>query len=216
VLVGGLVLELVNAAIWYKGLETFAGMAAVLLIVGGVWGEVFFGQRARIAGDKQLAQYEMRAAEARAAAARAVLELEQLKRPRAFNVERFKEILDDSRALRGKVEILYVRECSDCAFLAAFMRGAFTAAKWPVVRYDALPEPTGDKAHLPAAMAVKAMPYGVTVVSKNTGFLHWENSLSGDVHFAICHAMGTLSGVTGQTDQELPEDLIRVVIAPRP
>jgi hypothetical protein len=55
ILVAGLVLELINAAIWYKGPETLAEMAAVLLIVGGVWGEVFFGQRARIAGDKQLA-----------------------------------------------------------------------------------------------------------------------------------------------------------------
>jgi hypothetical protein len=48
VLIAGLVLELVNAAIWFHGWETIAGITAVLLIVGGVWGEVFFGHKARI------------------------------------------------------------------------------------------------------------------------------------------------------------------------
>jgi hypothetical protein len=41
VLVAGLAFELINAVIWYKGLETLVEMAAVLLIVGGVWGEIF-------------------------------------------------------------------------------------------------------------------------------------------------------------------------------
>src|SRR5216683_2290973 len=54
-LIAGLILELVNAIIWYRGSETLAEMAAVLLIVGGVWGEVFFANRARLAGDKLLA-----------------------------------------------------------------------------------------------------------------------------------------------------------------
>jgi hypothetical protein len=64
VLIGGLVLELINALIWYRGAETVAGIIAVLLIVGGVWGEIFFAHRARTAGDRQLAQYESRTAEA--------------------------------------------------------------------------------------------------------------------------------------------------------
>ena len=67
VLIAGLVLELVNAAVWYHGVETLAGIASVALIVGGVWGEVFFANKARLAGDKQLAQYEARTAEAQLA-----------------------------------------------------------------------------------------------------------------------------------------------------
>src|SRR5258708_7089167 len=55
VLIAGLVLELVNAIIWYKGLETIAEISAVLLIVIGVWGEIFFANKARVAGDRQLA-----------------------------------------------------------------------------------------------------------------------------------------------------------------
>src|SRR5260370_17440919 len=34
------------------------------MIGGGVWGEIFFGPRARVAGDRQLAKYESNAAEA--------------------------------------------------------------------------------------------------------------------------------------------------------
>jgi hypothetical protein len=81
-LIAGLILELVNAIIWYRGSETLAEMAAVLLIVGGVWGEVFFANRARLAGDKQLAEYQARAAEANQKAQEDALELARFRRPR--------------------------------------------------------------------------------------------------------------------------------------
>lgn len=84
VLVAGLVLELVNAVIWYKGSETVAEMAAVLLIVGGVWGEIFFSHKARIAGDKQLAEYEARTAEANARVAEANLKIAELSKEAAY------------------------------------------------------------------------------------------------------------------------------------
>jgi len=82
VLVAGLVLEIVNSVIWYRGPETIAEIIAVLLIVGGVWGEIFFGHKARLAGDKQLAQYEARTAEANEKAAAAQLELVKFRAPR--------------------------------------------------------------------------------------------------------------------------------------
>jgi hypothetical protein len=108
VLVAGLVLELVNATIWYKGPETLAEMAAVLLIVGGVWGEIFFGHKARIAGDKQLAQYEARAAEANQKASEAearaseanqkaqeaILELAQFREPRILTGQQMVRIAE--------------------------------------------------------------------------------------------------------------------------
>lgn len=78
VLIAGLVLELIHAIVWFHGIETVATMVAVLLIVAGVWGEVFFGNKARVAGDKQLAEYEARAAEARARATEAELTLAKL------------------------------------------------------------------------------------------------------------------------------------------
>jgi len=75
VLIAGLVLELINSIVWFHGPETIAGMVAVVLIVGGVWGELFFSHRARVAGDKQLAQYDARDAEANQKAKEAALEL---------------------------------------------------------------------------------------------------------------------------------------------
>ena len=69
VLIAGLVLELVAAVFWFKGIETVIGMVAVAMIVGGVWGEVYFGKKATDAGDKQLAKYKARAAEAELALA---------------------------------------------------------------------------------------------------------------------------------------------------
>jgi hypothetical protein len=82
VLIAGLILEVINAVIWFHGAETIAGIVAVLLIVGGVWGEVHFAHKARLAGDKQLAQYEARTAEANQKAAEAAVELAKFRAPR--------------------------------------------------------------------------------------------------------------------------------------
>jgi hypothetical protein len=100
VLVAGLVLELVNAVVWYEGPKTLAEMAAVLLIVGGVWGEVFFGHKARIAGDTQLAQYEARTAEATARAEEARLELARLTTPRVISDEQRRDYRGDNAIRR--------------------------------------------------------------------------------------------------------------------
>jgi hypothetical protein len=102
VLVAGLVLELVNAVIWFKGPETIAEMVAVLLIVGGVWGEVFFGHKARIAGDKQLSKYEAQTAEANARALEAQAELARLKTPRMLSPEQRARISEKLRQFAGQ------------------------------------------------------------------------------------------------------------------
>src|SRR4051794_7849037 len=77
-LIAGLLVELINAVVWFEGAKTLAEIAAVLLIVAGVWGEVFFANKARQAGDKQLAQYEARSAEADQKAKEAEFALAQL------------------------------------------------------------------------------------------------------------------------------------------
>jgi hypothetical protein len=94
VLIAGLVLEIVTSIIWYRGAETIAGIVAVFLIVGGVWGEVFFNDRARKAGDQQLAQYEARTAEANQKAQEAALELAKFRAPRLLSREQMDRISD--------------------------------------------------------------------------------------------------------------------------
>jgi hypothetical protein len=130
VLIAGLIFEMVNAIIWFRGIETIAEMFAVLLIVGGVWGEVFFGHRARIAGDKQLAQFESRTAEANERAANADLaraKLESRLQPRSINREQW----DLIHGLRGKFESINIAYETDAEtqWFASQLQGAFISAK---------------------------------------------------------------------------------------
>ena len=76
-------------------------MVAVLLIVGGVWGEIFFGGKARVAGDKQLAQYEARTAEANQKAQEAALELARYRQPRIFTQEQLYRIAEKLKPYAG-------------------------------------------------------------------------------------------------------------------
>jgi hypothetical protein len=108
VLVVGLAAELVNAAIWFEGAKTVAEMFAVSLIVLGVAGEVWFGNRARVAGDKQMTQYRARVAEANARAEEAnqkaqeaALELARLKTPRTISPEQRAQIVEAIRPFAG-------------------------------------------------------------------------------------------------------------------
>jgi hypothetical protein len=102
VLIAGLILELINAIIWYRGPEAIAEMVAVLLIVGGVWGELVFANKARIAGDKQLVQYEACAAEANSKALEAQVELEKLKAPRLLSEDQRARITEKMRQFAGQ------------------------------------------------------------------------------------------------------------------
>lgn len=49
VLLAGLFLEAVSGIIWFHGIETLASVTGVALVAGGVWGEIFFENRARLA-----------------------------------------------------------------------------------------------------------------------------------------------------------------------
>jgi hypothetical protein len=128
VLIAGLILELANAIIWYRGPETLAEMAAVLLIVSGVWGEVFFANRARIAGDKQLAEYQTRTAEAQ-------LEAEKLKAQFAWRflpLEKMAELANKLRVTPASVQISYLQSDPECQYFAKQWWAIFRMAKWPV------------------------------------------------------------------------------------
>lgn len=92
VLLAGLALEIVNAAVWFEGPKTIAEIIAVLLIGLGVAGEVWFANRARLAGDKQLALYRARVAEANLKAQEAVLDLAKFRSPRSLSGEQVNHI----------------------------------------------------------------------------------------------------------------------------
>jgi hypothetical protein len=131
VLLLGLVLELVNALIWYRGLETLAEMAAVLLIVGGVWGEIFFAHKARIASDNQLATYEARTAEANQKAQEATLELAKYRAPRVLTQEQMYRIAEKLKGYRG-IQFAGATSGRDPEFLTflQFIENSLMLANW--------------------------------------------------------------------------------------
>jgi hypothetical protein len=49
VLLAGLFLEVVSGIIWFHGVETLASVVGIALVAGGVSGEIFFENRARLA-----------------------------------------------------------------------------------------------------------------------------------------------------------------------
>jgi hypothetical protein len=49
VLLAGLFLEVVSEIIWFHGVQSLASMLCVALVAGGVFGEIFFENKARLA-----------------------------------------------------------------------------------------------------------------------------------------------------------------------
>lgn len=234
VIVGGLCAEIVillTYAAEKTWLETVLLVGCTLVVAIGVFGEDHF---AHVSGevaselqrraDVQIAHANERAAVALKGAVLHQKELDALKNPRKFDLNKFNETMALEPRPGAKAEILYVRDCPDCIFLASMIWAGVKKAEWEIVRYGPLPEPKGDKSHLPAAFSVNAMPHGITVVSKVATFLPAipqfppppKDSPSGVLHFAICQAMGVVfTGITGQIDELMPDDTVRVVIAPR-
>jgi len=220
---------------------TYSGVADAL-IAFGIVGEVLLGTiwnnriqtELRRRSNEQLASASQSAAEANERAATALkgavaheLQLREMSRPRAFDVNKFKENLALEPRPGARAEVLYVRDCPDCWWLATLIWAGLKGAEWEIIKHGPIPEPTADKAHLPTAFSVKGMPHGITIVSKVSTFfpaipvfspaLQGKDSPSGVLHFAIQMATGhVLDGVFAQTDESMPDDTVRVVIAPRP
>ncbi len=213
----GLAVEIVAVFVFKKPFwEGATTILANVLIVAGVWGELYFAKRAKEAADQIVAAAHERAAKAVEAAHFAYQEAKRNAEPRKLDLEKFKEFVE--RSPPAKAEVLYVRECADCLWLAFSIRAMLMSAKWDIVKYEPIEEPTGDKVHLPAAMVAGGTIHGgVTIIGKPP--LDW---VAFDKPFAALHAAlvcGGLNGspaVNGMSDDSLPEELIRIVVAPRP
>jgi hypothetical protein len=154
VLVVGLAIELINAAVWFEGVKTIAEMFAVSLIVLGVAGEVWFGNRARIAGDKQLAEYRVRIAEANLKALETQMELERLKAPRFLSEEQRVRITEKMRQFAGQeFSGAVTMGVSDALTLWRSIAAALRNAGWVIVSPSGLA--VGDP---PASIPTTARP----------------------------------------------------------
>ena len=72
------------------------------LIVIGVWGEIHFGRKARIAGDVLQEKAKAKVAEANARANKAALELARLKAPGALTDRQIQLMVERLKAFSGQ------------------------------------------------------------------------------------------------------------------
>jgi hypothetical protein len=213
VLIAGLVIELLASVVWFKGVETFVGMIAVALIVGGVWGEVFFGNKARLAGDKQLAEYAASAAEAQ-------LELFKLRMPRSIDMEKFNELIADVPP--APVEVLFDANSPDAAWLAGLIWSFLFNAKWPMesgsgaVPLSAPPSNILPWSQMPWTQAAGASPWGVSVLIGGTIEEAFKSkSLSGLFNALAKSIDGQVSSSAPAQGVGMQQGVLRVVVGPK-
>lgn len=157
VLIAGLLLELIASVVWFKGIETVVGMVAVLLIVGGVWGEVFFGKKASDAGDKQLAKYKARAAEAELALA----QLEDRLSPRKLTQEGQNIISKRISPFAGMIgEIGTSPPEIESMRLESAIHGALSGGGWKIQRGQPTHTPVW-----PGGVCIQTTRHGVACVA---------------------------------------------------
>ena len=125
-----------------------AALAAVLVLVSTTVIVKLQKIEARIASE-DFERYRMKSdveiASANSKTAEAVLRLEQLRRevgPRQLDRAKFLEALAGD--VRGKVEVLYMRDDAEAMELAQQIALALQASGWEVVRRDPIPDIRGD------------------------------------------------------------------------
>jgi hypothetical protein len=220
VLIAGLILEFVAAVLWFKGLETVVGMVAVAMIVGGVWGEVYFGKKASDAGDKQLAKYKVRAAELEKATTDAQLELFRLRMPRGIDMEKFNELIADVPP--ASVEVLFDANSPDASYLAGLIWSCLFNARWPMESgYGAAPLSAPPSnilpwSQLPWTQAVGASPWGVSVlIGGDIEEASKSKSRSGLFNALAKSIDGQVSSSFPAQGLALRKGVLRVVVGPK-
>jgi len=215
-IVGGI---LVAAGLWLEG---WKGFGAKLVIVG-VAIEVFVSGWVLLASrklqalqERELEVMRLETAQAKQKQADAELQLERLKehsRQRHIMRAPFLKKLE-GRPKPTAVSIVYPRDDGEAYSLAWEIYGLLVEAKW---RVD-LPVPIKPKGEapfsdLPLIMSASGSLHGVTVVTKVLSLPSDANTPYEILSDALCDAL--ISGVSGNPDKSLPENVLRVVVGPR-
>jgi hypothetical protein len=171
----GLVFEIAIAVYWFEGWRSIVDVMAITLIALGVWAEIYYGNLARLAGDKQLAQYEARTAEANERATQAnvralelQMELERVRNWRTLDGRRFVQALDGKPSWRI-TELLHAQG-TDTASLAGQICSSLLQTDWKCPRPREIREenPAFEGPELDRTLLGTwgAIPQGITVVVK--------------------------------------------------
>lgn len=108
-----------------------------MLIVGGVWGEVFFANKARIAGDKELEKYRMRPAEASHKAAEANLELAKFRSARSISNAQADEIAARLKEFSASYDVAVSTNDSEIMAFLYLLHGMLGKAGWIALPWNA-------------------------------------------------------------------------------
>jgi hypothetical protein len=206
---------------------SFANWTLLACLLGGVVATFFIVQTTDVKEEhwaedrrhstERIVQAEKDIAEANARAAEAKLELEKYKRPRNLDIDSFLKILKPVSP--AKVEVLYVRECSDCSwtaqFIGSFLNTAGWAATWAPI--DEKKAAAGPWRFQPVAVSVKGYPWGITIVAKDITPETLQAPKGASIRALFDALLASYKpSVTMAHDDSLPDDLIRVVVAPKP
>jgi hypothetical protein len=217
---------------WWK---ITVAIAANLLIFGGVWGELWFAERARAADDGRVAEAEkavaesnVRALEAKERTAAAEVQLERLRQqgrqiaaPRIPKLEPFMEEI--AKASPSMAEVLYDSNVSDAFFLATMIRGMLGNAGWEM-RPNKIP---GVTPILPQSLVVDPPPPGLPIFFSVPGRISPEGIAiiasrpkrdpddPTDSRNALAQAIfksGAERKLSFGTDPQLPDNELRIVV----
>jgi len=224
VIVAGLALDIVVLLLFSADktwIETACAIFATVVIAAGVGFEIHFDHKAAAAAtelqqisDEKISENERLAAEANQKASEAQLELERIRRqlgPRIILEQEF------SNALNGKpiasVEILYIRDISDGFHLASQLSMLLKKASWDVTAVKPLASPSDAEFPYPSAFSAGGNPSGVTLVYSKEISERFLESAARALQLALATTFGI---VTARSNNELPHEMVRLVIGPKP
>ena len=159
--------------------------------------------------NERAAQLSREAALADARAAQSQLELQRLKNPRSIMPDELKAELADKP--KGTATVLYVKECSDCEWLAYWLVAGLQQSGWALTNTPTpLPPAPVSSVLSSSAAAAGGQAWGVSVIA--------NTNADGSAQSALMWAVIKLLGENGHggVDKALPDGFVRVIVAPRP
>jgi hypothetical protein len=211
---------------WNVVMVSFLGVAAMAAVVVGVSTAIIIKlqKQSELEASERIAslvtqgdQLRKDTAEANARTKESELALAELSSPRHIDPVPFRKALEGITPI--KVEILYAESCSDCFWLASWIfnfLGPQGGLGWPIAGPRPLMAVTsGDLAGLPPAISAHAASWGVTVVAANEPG-SWDDGLPPKaLLMALVRSMGKRPLVSGNVDNALSKDSVRIVVAPK-
>ena len=211
-------ISLVTANKFYLFAWIASIVGAAVTLIGVLF--LMWGTRVRDHdSESQVAELYLAAAKSNERAAEAELKLEQLRKqiaPRFIQEQKFLKSLQGQP--KSPVEVLYSKDDPECFNLAQSIHFLLLQAKWDSLSLK--PIPPGQKPwktfEAPDAMMAGAQPSGITVVTKDLTTVHNDADTMNTPFNVLRNAFAEQFGsVHGGGDSNIPEGVLRIIVAPK-